>query len=616
MSEAILFRSAGRFFLERSGIRLASHTGHSRVKQEILRSVNLLYYGDNFDVLQRHVKDESVDLVYLDPPFNSNQSYNVLFAERSGAKSSSQIRAFEDTWTWDQTAAESYQYVMEQGGDVTRAMQAFRTLLGDSNMMAYLAMMAPRLMELKRVLKTTGSLYLHCDPTAGHYLKVLTDSIFAPINFRNEIVWRRTGSNSAGKRYGPIHQTIFYYVKSADAPFYPQPGPYTKGYVEDYFTETDERGRYRPVLLTGPGTRTGESGKAWRHYNPTSSGRHWQPSSYVYGKYQQLAADDLANYPLLERLDKLDGIGLIHWGKKAGGVPNYKYYLADAVGVMYQDIWGYVPGTEGAVYGRPNEGMDQDVKWLTAKDKERLGYPTQKPEGILERIIRCSSKEGDTVLDPFCGCGTTIAVAERLNRNWIGIDITHLAINLIKVRLLDRFEGKASYKVIGEPVSIEDADQLAQEDPYQFQWWALGLVGARPAEGKKGADKGIDGRIYFHDEGPKGKTKQIIFSVKAGKTQVSHLRDLRGVIDRENAEIGVLISMQEPSGPMRKEAAGAGFYSSPWGNHPRLQLVTVGQLLDGKRIDAPPLHQASVTFRKAPKAAGHVEEAGNLFDSN
>jgi len=235
--------------------------------------------------------------------------------------------------------------------------------------------------------------------------------------------------------------------------------------------------------------------------------------------------------------------------------------------------------------------------------KERLGYPTQKPEALLERIIKASSNEGDVVLDPFCGCGTAVAVAQRHLRRWIGIDITHLAITLIKHRLQDRFEGQAKYEVIGEPVSLPDAETLARDDPYQFQWWALGLVGARPTDQKKGSDKGIDGRLYFHDE-TKGKTKQVILSVKAGGTGVAHVRDLRGVIERESAEIGALLTMQEPTQPMRTEAASAGFYTSPFTQErfSRVQLLTVAELLEGRGLSYPMSQgRSNVTFRRASR---------------
>jgi SAM-dependent methyltransferase len=276
---------------------------------------------------------------------------------------------------------------------------------------------------------------------------------------------------------------------------------------------------------------------------------------------------------------------------KPGGVPRFKRYLDDQRGKPLGDVW-------------------IDIPPLNSQAKERLGYPTQKPEVLLERIITLSSNEGDTVLDPFCGCGTTIAAAQKLGRRWIGIDITNLAISLIRHRLADTFGSAAEYEVIGEPVSLPDAAQLARDDPYQFQWWALGLVGARPVEQKKGADKGIDGRIYFH-EGDTTKTKQIILSVKAGHLTVAHLRDLRGVLDREKAEIGALICLEEPTAPMRKECASAGFYASPWGKHPRLQILTIEDLLTGKTIKRPPAH-TSVTFKRAPRAQLKVRETAPM----
>ena len=453
-------------------------------------------------------------------------------------------------------------------------------------------MMAPRLVELHRVLKPTGSIYLHCDPTASHYLKLLMDAVFGAKNFRNEIIWKRTGSNSALKRFGPLHQTIFYYVKSNAAPFYPHTAPYTNGYVTDYFTETDSRGRYRPVLLTGPGTRKGPSGQPWRDYDPTASGRHWQPSSYLYSKFAELTGEDLAQYPLLERLDKLDEIGLIHWPKKTGSVPNYKWYLDDAPGVFFQDIWAYQPGTEGCVYGRPAEGIDQDVKWLSGKDQEFLPWPTQKPEGILERMIRCSSRKGDVVLDPFCGCGTTIAAAQSLGRRWIGIDIAKVAMDVIEGRLhKDYGEGiEDSYEVLAEPASEEDALALAADDKYEFQWWVLRQLGAAPAPRKKGADGGIDGRIYFFDQVGSEDTKQVLVSVKGGKNAVlDHVRVLCRVVEREQAAIGLLVMVRPPTKQMRAEAAEFGeFYSESLQKMiPRIQFVTVADLIDGKTFEHP-----------------------------
>ena len=533
--------------------------------------MNRLYYGDNLDVLRRHVEDESVDLVYLDPPFNSNASYNVLFAERDGTQAASQIKAFEDTWKWDESAARAYEEVVEMGGRVSQAMQAFRTFLGESDMLAYLAMMAPRLVELRRVLRTTGSLYLHCDSNASHYLKMLLDSIFGVAQFRNEIIWKRSHAHSDSRQgsqhFGRVTDTLLFYAKSDRSTWNVEYLPYDKEYVDRDYRRVDSDGRrYRIDNIQGPGG----AAKGNPSYEVMGVTRYWRYSK-----------------------DKMEE--LIRQGRiiqtRPGAVPQYKRYLDEMPGVPVQNLW-------------------TDLPLLNNRSDEALGYPTQKPEALLERILKASSNEGDLVLDPFCGCGTTIAAAQKLNRRWIGIDITHLAITLIRSRLTDTFSGTFPYEVIGEPVSIPDAEKLAADDPYQFQWWALGLVGARPVEQKKGADKGIDGRIYFH-EGP-GQTKQIILSVKAGKLHAPYVRDLRGVLEREKADIGVLISLDEPTAPMRKEAASAGFYTSPWGKHPRVQLVTIEDLLTGKTIDRPPA-QASVTFKRAPKAKPVVREQRSIF---
>lgn len=575
---------------------------------------NTLYYGDNLDVLQKYISSESIDLIYLDPPFKSSQDYNILFREQDGSRAAAQIKAFHDTWRWDQESSKSFHEVVLAGGRTADVMVAFEKFLGHNDMLAYLSMMAPRIVELKRVLKNTGSIYLHCDTTASHYLKILMDAIFGPENFSNEIIWRRTASNKSVKRFGPIHQSIFFYRKSKDVYFNQTYTPYIKEYIKKNFRYKDNYGIYRIVILTGPGIRSGDSGKEWRGYNPSDSGRHWQPASYLYQKYEETTGQDLAQYPLIERLDKLDEIGLIYWPPK-GKVPGYKYYLDDAPGLRVQDLWFYQPGTEGCVHGDSDDCIGEDIKWLSSMDRERLSYPTQKPEGLLKRIIMASSKEGDIVLDPFCGCGTTVSVAQQLNRSWIGIDITHLAISLIKHRLRSTFVDSINYKVIGEPVSLPDARTLAKQDPYQFQWWALGLVGARPVEQKKGADRGIDGRIYFFPQARvKGKPEQIIFSVKAGNITVSHIRDLVGVINREKAAIGVFISLNKPTRPMRREAASAGFYESVevvQNIYPRIQLLTIEELLDGKHVEYPSYAQwrGNVTLKKAPKTGKLKKEA-------
>ena len=553
---------------------------------------NLLYYGDNLDILRRYVKDETVDLVYLDPPFNSNTNYNVLFAEKDGSKAASQIQAFSDTWTWNQESESTFAEIVTAGGRVADCLQAFRTFLGECDMLAYLVMMAPRLMELRRTLKSTGSIYLHCDPAASHYLKMLMDAVFGPSNFKNEIIWKRYGAHNdvgqGSKHFGRIHDVILFYTLDKAATWDQAFVPLDAEYVRKTYTHQEEDGRrFTTTPLTGPGG----AGKGNPVFEWKGHTRAWRYSK--------------------ESMERLDREGLLHYSST--GYVRKKMYLDKSKGKPVQDIW-------------------DDISSLSGVHAERLGYPTQKPVALLDRIIRSSCPEGGVVLDPFCGCGTTIAAAQALGRPWIGIDITHLAITLIKQRLKDSFgieqvvrttpsgkgetakvgEAGAEYgsvtkrpfHVVGEPTSEPDAAALAASDPYQFQWWALGLVGARPVEQKKGADKGIDGRIVFQGDKP-GSFESVILSVKAGKTSAPHIRDLKGVLEREKASIGVLISMQEATAPMKTEAVTAGFYESAlWGKkYPKVQLFTVAELLAGKTIEMPPIRQVQATFKKAPKAA-------------
>lgn len=522
--------------------------------------MNQLYYGDNLDVLRRYIADESVDLIYLDPPFKSNQDYNVLFAEHDGTRAAAQIKAFEDTWQWDEGAAAAYEDVVERGGRVSEAMQAFRIFLGDSDMLAYLAMMAPRLVELRRVLKATGSIYLHCDPTASHYLKMLMDAVFGPQRFRNEIIWRRADPKGhAFSRYPSTHDVLLYCAKGEAPTWHTQYRGYDPDYLESHYGLVEE----------GTGRRYTLSDCTNPNKNRPNLTYEWNGITKVWRWTK-------------ERMQRHHEEGRLVYTKT--GAPRYKRYLDEMSGTVVTTVW-------------------DDVPFVNSQAQERLGYPTQKPEALLERIIRASSNEGDVVLDPFCGCGTAVAVAHQLKRQWIGIDITHLAINLIRHRLRDAFGDAVlkAFKVVGEPVSVPDAAALAASDPYQFQWWALGLVGARPAEQKKGADRGVDGRLYFHDD---RQTRQIIFSVKAGSVTAAHVRDLRGVVDREKASIGALISFEEPTKAMRAEAAGGGFYESvSWAKkYPRLQLLTVAELLEGKGVAYPPSRQVNRTFKKAPRA--------------
>jgi DNA modification methylase len=558
-------------------------------------SKNLLYYGDNLDVMRLHIKDETIDLVYLDPPFNSNTNYNVLFAEKDGSQAASQIQAFSDTWTWNQESESVFEEIVMAGDRVADCLQAFRTFLGECDMLAYLVMMAPRLVELRRVMKPTASIYLHCDPTASHYLKMLMDAVFGPENFVDDISWKRSQTRSSISRsFRRAHDVILFYTRGPEYLFNMQYKQLSEASLKLYENE-DETGKYQAVPLLVSGKRNGETGKVWRGIDPNTKGKagmHWVTTP--------------------AKLEEYDNNGLILWPEKKDGSPRLKYYLSQSPGVPLSDFW-------------------EDIDLISSSAAESLGYPTQKPVALLERIINASSNPGDVVLDPFCGCGTTIAAAQALGRSWIGIDITHLAITLIKQRLKDSFgiedtvhaapsgkgvtakaaETQAEYgevakrpfSVVGEPTSVPDAEALAASDPYQFQWWALGLVGARPVEQKKGADKGIDGRIIFQGD-KQGSFENVILSVKAGKTGSAHIRDLKGVLEREKAAIGVLISMQEPTSAMRTEAVTAGFYeSTSWNKkYPKVQLLTVEELLDGKKIEMPPIKQLSVTFKAAPKA--------------
>jgi DNA modification methylase len=550
-----------------------------------------LYYGDNIDILKRYIKDESVDLVYLDPPFNSAQNYNAFFQEKDGSDAASQIRAFEDTWTWNQESQRVYEELVLQPGKVSEVMQAFKTFLGTNDMMAYLAMMCPRLVELRRSLKSSGSLYLHCDPTASHYLKLLCDAIMGKDNFRSEVIWKRTSAHNSAKRFGPVHDVILVYSKTDNYIWNQVFQSYSEEYLEKFYRFSDVKGKFRIGDLTGAGTRTGESGQAWRKVNPTDAGRHWAVPTKV---LVELFGDKSLGWSVPDKLDALDTAGLIYWPPK-GKVPGFKRYFNPNAGVPAADVIA-------------------DIDPIAAQSAERLGYPTQKPVALLERFIQASSNTGSTVLDPFCGCGTTIDAAEKLGRKWIGIDITQLATSLIKSRLRDTYGSKLEIVTVGEPTTPNEAAQLAEDDKYQFQWWALGLVGARPVEQKKGADHGIDGKILFRDGFTAAKPEQIIIQVKGGKTGVKDVRDLRGVLDREKAAIGILISLQQATGPMEAEAASTGFYEHKINKlkYPRIQLRTVKDLMEGKSIERPVNMALDATFKKAPESKKKEREQTEL----
>ncbi|HUU13134.1 MAG TPA: DNA methyltransferase [Terriglobia bacterium] len=536
-------------------------------------TTNKLYFGDNLKILREYVPDASVDLIYLDPPFNSSATYNVLFKEKSGEESAAQITAFEDTWQWSQEAEAVYREIVESGPrKLADLMQALLAFLGRNDMMAYLVMMAIRLVELHRVLKPTGSIYLHCDPTASHYLKLVLDAVFGPDKFKTEIVWKRSSAHSDAKQgrrqHGRIHDVIFFYTKSfAEYTWNQVHTPYDQEYVDQFYRHVEEGTgrRYRLGDLTGPGG----AAKGNPKYEVMGVTRYW--------RYTR------------ERMEQLIREGRVIQ-TSPGAVPAYKRYLDEMPGVPIQDIW-------------------TDVGPIGAQAEERLGYPTQKPEALLERIIKASSNEGDLVLDPFCGCGTAIAVAERLKRRWIGIDITYLAINLVQRRLRDHHPTDLSpYEIIGAPTDVQGAEALKEISPHQFEWWAVDLVNARPAKDhKKGADTGIDGYINFFDD-KSGQAKQVIVQVKSGYVGVNHVRDLKGVIGREKAALGALITLREPTKPMLTEAAAAGFYEPKDfpGRYPRIQILTIAELLAGKKLEYP-AHRVE-TFAKAERKTKSQQE--------
>ena len=544
---------------------------------------NTLYYGDNLAILREHIDDASVDLIYLDPPFNSARSYNVLFKHESGDAAEAQLKAFDDTWHWGQEAEHTFHELVTQGSPpIANMIGAMRQFIGDNQMMAYLVMMAARLVELHRVLKPTGSLYLHCDPTASHYLKVILDTIWGAQNYRNEIVWQRTNVHSDSKTWSHVSDVIFFYSKSAQFTWNPVYTPHTDEYLGTKYRYRDADGRtYRLDNMTSPNPRPNMMYE-WK-------GFPFPPNGWRYSK---------------ETMARLDAEGRIWYPDSTSKRPQLKRYLDEMPGRLLSNVW-------------------TDIPPINSQAAERLGYPTQKPVALLERIISASSNPGDVVLDPFCGCGTTIAAAQKLGRHWIGIDITNLAIALQKYRLQDAYglEAGRDYLVIGEPVDLASAAQLAQDSRHQFEWWALSLIRAQPInpgdssgkKGKKGADRGIDGQIVFIDDSG-GKPKRIIVQVKSGHVSASIVRDLRGVIEREGAAMGVLITLDPPSQPMKTEAAAAGYYTSPgWGrDYPRLQILTVEGLLAGvERLDRPP---AAVTFKQAQKEKTEQDAQQPGFD--
>lgn len=537
-----------------------------------------LYFGDNLDVLRKEIKDESIDLIYLDPPFNSAANYNVLFRAPDGKSSESQLEAFEDTWHWGDSAEAAYSAMLTS--EFTKAslvMRGIVTALGRNDMTAYLCMMAVRLVELHRVLKPTGSLYLHCDPTASHYLKVVMDGIFGATLFRNEVVWQRHNARSVKQSIWPrLHDVILHYGKS-ESPTFTQTLVKSGTISDPHDLVAGKNGlRYRTRDLTGAGTRKGETGQPWRGVDVTAKGRHWRMAH--------------------ASLDKLAEEDRIYW--QSSGMPRERdaepYEASERMAVV-GDVW-------------------TDIPPINAGAAERLGYPTQKPLVLLERIIAASSNPGDVVLDPFCGCGTAVHAAEKLGRDWVGIDVTHLAISLIERRMRDAFPN-VKFDVLGTPKDIGAARDLASRDKHQFQWWAVSLVDAVPQGGKKkGADQGIDGIRWVRTGPREGDLDRVVVSVKGGENvSVRDVRDLAGTVQREGALGGLLITLASPTKPMMTEAASHGYASTGLGQFRKIMVKTVQELMAGVHDDAerlPPLGRQEGFRRAARERRATPEQTG------
>ena len=545
---------------------------------------NALYYGDNLAVLREQIKNESVDLVYLDPPFNSKRDYNLLFKSPKGQQSEAQITAFEDSWHWGEQAEREFDELLRQPNTaVAELMKALRGFLGENDMMAYLTMMANRLLELHRVLKPTGSLYLHCDPTASHYLKIVLDGVFGKELFKAEIIWKRHNARGTEGNWPHVHDSIFFYTKSHVFTFASLKVKADEAKMPHTLITGADGLKYQTFELTAPGTREGDSGQTWRGFSPRSLGRHWANNS--------------------EQREVWDAAGRLHWPKD-GGFPRRRDdtpFDAASRTVTIADVW-------------------TDIDRINQTAKERLGYPTQKPLALLERIVAASSNPGDVVLDPFCGCGTAVHAAEKLKRRWIGIDVTCLAIGLIEKRLKAAFwvktlkdhEQTPQFEVVGTPKDLESARDLAARDKYQFQWWAVTLVDAQPYQGKKkGADGGIDGLKFFYDVAD-DEARKIVISVKGGALKADDVRALNHVREREKADLALLISLTEPTAKMKADALSVGYFQWHTGKQSsRVQLLTIEGLLAGTQRADHPDYTRDVNFKRAKREKR--AQTGDLF---
>jgi DNA modification methylase len=567
---------------------------------------NQLYFGDNLHILREALAEETVDLIYLDPPFNSKRDYNLLFKSPKGQQSEAQITAFEDSWHWGEQAEREFDELLHQPNtDVAEMMRALRSFLGENDMLAYLTMMANRLLELHRVLKPTGSLYLHCDPTASHYLKVVLDGVFGKINYKSEINWRRSSAHNDAKQgrkqYGNVRDVILFYTKSDKWTWNWVYTPYTVTYLENEYRHKSIDGRFFKETDPTANKPGGDVSFEWRvkrrvekdarweadltneHLNPLPEFEYHGVFPYQ-GRYWAYSKENLTDFALAGKLRH-----------RKTGMPRIIQFADEMPGVPLQSDWQDVPPVMGDEY---------------------LGYETQKPVALLERILSASSNEGDVVLDPFCGCGTAVHAAQKLKRKWIGIDITHLAISLIEKRLKDAFGKRCKFEVHGTPKDLDAARDLAERDKYQFQWWAISLVDAQPFQGKKkGADTGIDGLKFFYDLHD-DEARKIVVSVKGGSLKADDVRALNHVREREKADIGLLISLNNPTAKMKADAASAGIYhggADGTKQYPRIQLLTIAGLLGGGQRAEHPDYVKNVNFKKAKKEVTK-QRSKRLFD--
>jgi len=519
---------------------------------------NTLFYGDNLDVLRRNVSTASVDLVYLDPPFNSNRNYNVIFARKASSSDTAQIQAFGDTWRWTQVTEEQYVDLVNGGvpNAVADALRAMHTLLGENDALAYLVNMAPRLVEMHRVLKGTGSLWLHCDPTMSHYLKVMLDAIFGAENFRNEIIWQRTGSKGLMTRRLPTNHDVILGYQRSDAALWNMDAAFIAYDQGDLPTKTAAKYSHREP-----------NGRVYRLDNLINPNTNRPNLTYEF-----LGITKVWRWTR-ERMQQAYADGLVVQSAP-GRVPQLKRYLDEQRGLPLSDVWS-------------------DIAPLNSQAAERLGYPTQKPLALLDRLIKLTTSEGATVLDPFCGCGTTIDAAIKLNREWLGIDITYIAVGLIQARLKDTYgnEIAKTYKVEGIPRDLQGAQALFNASPFDFERWAVTLAEGTPNE-KQVGDRGIDGVIRFLNDA-KGKAEggRVLVSVKGGKSvNPAMVRDLVGTVESQKAEMGVLITMVPPTPGMVEAANHSGTYTWPVNSQtfPKVQIITVPELLNFKRPKMPP----------------------------